>query len=269
MRKNPGLHRPGSTAGLSEELQKPFNYDIGKWTAFCSYASPSLRQNFSVSHSRSQGAFFPHPEQHLVWGRTHGEPSLMAFQASTFTLVWDTFFSTPERLYADQDMDPFLSWITNKKYAAFATMKTTLFSQEYPAEEHTILIQPKKYSWFEILFSKNVFVYFPFKYFCINFTERIVIAKLHANLLRNYYIDYNVTAEMIMEFSIRYDHSILNTEFAEDQLNSVELNVENSNGSIIQINTEKEVRAQKAAVVFVVRMSVKKKCKINRVTKYG
>lgn len=95
----------------------------------------------------------------------------------------------------------------------------------------------------------------------IIFAERIVIAKLHASLLRNYYIDYNVTAEMVMEFSVRHDHSILNTEFAEDQLNSVELNVENSNGSIIQINTEKEVRAQKAAIVFVVRMSVKRKCK--------
>lgn len=98
-------------------------------------------------------------------------------------------------------------------------------------------------------------------------TGRIVIAKLHADLLRNYYIDYNVTAEMVMEFSVRHDHSILNTVFAEDQLNSVELNVENSNGSIIQINTEKEVRAQKAAVVFVVRMSVKRKCKINSVIK--
>lgn len=103
-------------------------------------------QNFSKSHSRFQATFFPHPDQHFLLGKAHRPESLLAFQAIAFTLVWESYFQTPTRFYAGEDEDPYYRWVLNRKSEAHTTMKTTMFSQRFPDEENTILIQPTKYS---------------------------------------------------------------------------------------------------------------------------
>lgn len=50
-------------------------------------------------------------------------------------------------------------------------------------------------------------------------------------------------------------------DYLTQHLDSILLNVDNANGSLIQINTEKEVLASKAAVRYVINMSVRKNSK--------
>lgn len=50
-------------------------------------------------------------------------------------------------------------------------------------------------------------------------------------------------------------------DYLTQHLDSILLNVDNANGSLIQINTEKEVLASKAAVRYVINMSIRKNSK--------
>lgn len=66
-----------------------------------------------------------------------------------------------------------------------------------------------------------------------------------------------MTIEFRLEFSVRDVNDVVNPEFEDDQINSIDINVENANSLILETDTEKEVRAQVASVLFIVRIRVK------------
>lgn len=75
--------------------QTPYKYNKREWTTLCSYTNPSMKQNFSRAHLRTRSMFFPAPVQHHRLGLPHTHSSLLAFQASTFGLVWNNFINAP------------------------------------------------------------------------------------------------------------------------------------------------------------------------------
>ncbi|ODM93112.1 Cation channel sperm-associated protein subunit gamma 1 [Orchesella cincta] len=233
-------------AGLSKELQMSFNYDSSMWANTCPFSSPKLSQNFSSTNSRTQGMYFPNPRQHLKLGKAYIEASLMTFQAATFSLVWKSFYNVPIRYYTGKDKDAFELYVFNKynfdtefhpkwidKKRDMAILGVLQFGQGEP-EDTGIVVQPRKF-------------------------KRLQSYGNSSNLENSYYIDYNQVAELRLEFSSKNDFMVLNTDYEAQEINAIQLNVENANGSIIQVNTDKVFEAHRAVVVFFVRISVKRK----------
>jgi len=100
-------------------------------------------------------------------------------------------------------------------------------------------------------------------------------------IFTHYYLDYNMVVRLELEFSIKDDNNLGNpikkyqlfpkyiifcvflffpakTDYLKQRITQLQINVDNSNGTLLQINTEKVQLASRAAVKFIVDMSLKK-----------
>ncbi|CAG7834065.1 unnamed protein product [Allacma fusca] len=199
---------------------------------YCPYGDPSVSQNYTTTLSQLQHISIREPLQHKHLGTASTFKSLMAFQASAYSMIHICYLNPETQMFSHLSTDTLKSWTAKGR-----KQSQTGFFKYYVGDPHKfgIIVDPSSFKRLDHS-GKGAAKIMP---------DRIVL-------------DYNQLIKFEITFAVTAATSIDRTDYREQKLSDLQLTVDNGNETVVSVGTERQIKANNGIVSFSIFIEVNK-----------
>jgi len=158
----------------------------------------------------------------------------MAYSVATFGMVYGAFLQKrTNEIYSNVRRDPIEKWRIGKTEEAYIGYIRYL---KKDPRKTGIVVDPRESA--------------------TRLTDAVNSSAVGTNWIRKFWIDYNQIVRLEIDFFIKNAQLLTKTDFLGQKLSEIQINVDNGDGEIVRLNTERRIIAKRASVKFIAHISL-------------